>query len=178
MTRPVLLGGRSALRTSSLPVWLLLVWLPVLLVALIIMRESTDAFSSAHTSGWLHHLAEAVFGPITADKWERVHFTLRKTGHFVGYGLVGLSWTRAWLLTWMTPLRRRAAWIWRCLGVAMGLFCTLLLASADEIHQTYIPSRTGMIRDAWLDTAGAATLILLAATFWIRRPWQPPLGGA
>lgn len=178
MSRPVLLGGRTGLRTRSLPLWLLLVWLPVVAVILVIARESTDAFSSAHTSGWLRHLFEALFGPITEDRWESVHYDIRKTGHFVGYGLIGLAWTRAWMLTWLTALRRRATWIWRTCGVIMGLCCTMITAAADEIHQTYIPSRTGLATDALLDTAGAITLLLLVGTFWLRRPWQPPLDRA
>jgi len=38
---------------------------------------------------------------------------------------------------------------------------TFLVASADEIHQCYLPNRTGTFTDVLLDCAGAATLLLI-----------------
>jgi VanZ family protein len=35
---------------------------------------------------------------------------------------------------------------------------TIVTASFDEIHQTFIPSRTGRWQDVMLDTVGAAVL--------------------
>ena len=97
---------------------------------------------------------------------------MRKSGHFIWYGLMGLTWLRAWLLTWLAPLRMRGIWVWRRFGLLMALFCTMLVAVLDELHQTYIPSRTGLVSDAWLDTGGAVALMLFMVSFWIRRPWQ------
>ncbi len=154
-----------------------MVWLPVCICLAVIGRESTNSFSSEQTSGPLRHLFEWMFGPVAPERWDIVHHAMRKTGHFMGYGFTGLAWLRAWLLTWLAPLRLRGIWYWRRVGLIMGLFCTIITATADEIHQTYIPSRTGLISDAWLDTAGAATLMLFILSFWIRRPWQnePPV---
>jgi VanZ family protein len=173
----VLFGGRTGLRTRNPILWGLAVWLPVVICLMVILRESTDSFSSAQTNGPLRHLFEWIVGPVSPDRWDDIHHAMRKTGHFIGYGLTGLAWLRAWLLTWLAPLRLRRIWYWRRVGLVMGLFCTMIMAIADEIHQTYIPSRTGLMSDAWLDTAGAATLMLFMVTFWIRRPWQnePPV---
>lgn len=177
MTRPVLFGGRTGLRSQNPVTWCLMVWLPVCICLAVIGRESTNSFSSEQTSGPLRHLFEWMFGPVAPERWDIVHHAMRKTGHFMGYGFTGLAWLRAWLLTWLAPLRLRGIWYWRRVGLIMGLFCTIITATADEIHQTYIPSRTGLISDAWLDTAGAATLMLFILSFWIRRPWQnePPV---
>ena len=172
MRRPVLLGGRTGLRTRSQAAWLIRVWLPVLICLAIIGRESTDSFSSEQTSGPLRHLFEWIFGPVAPARWDVVHHAMRKSGHFIFYGLTGLAWLRAWLLTWLAPLRLRGLWYWRRIGLLMGWFCTMITATADEIHQTYIPSRTGLISDAWLDSAGAAALMLFVVLLWIRRPWQ------
>ena len=173
MTRPVLFGGRSGVRAQSAAAWLIRVWLPVVICLAVIGRESTNSFSSAQTSGPLRHLFEWIFGPVAPERWDVVHHIMRKTGHFLGYGTTGLAWLRAWLLTWLAPLRLRGIWTWRRAGLLMGLSCTMITAIADEIHQTYIPSRTGMISDAWLDTAGAASMMLFfVVAFWIRRPWQ------
>lgn len=169
MSRPVLLGGITGPQTRSALVWYARTWLPVVICIVAILCESTDTFSSAHTRGWLRHLAEALFGPIRQISWDHANFAVRKTGHFLGYGLMGLAWLRAWLLTWLHLLHRRGALLWRSCSVAMALFSTLLCATSDEIHQTYIPSRTGLVSDAWLDTSGATVLILLMVlSFWRR----------
>ncbi len=172
MSRPVLLGGRTGLRTSSRGVWLLLVWLPVLICLGVVMRESTNSFSSEQTNGPLRHLFEWIVGPVPAYRWDEIHHAMRKTGHFLGYGFMGLSWLRAWLLTWFAPLRLRSIWLWCRVSFGMALCCTMIIAGADEIHQTYIPSRTGLFSDACLDTAGALTLMSLMLLFWIRMPWK------
>ena len=38
------------------------------------------------------------------------------------------------------------------------MLVTVVTAAADEIHQTFIPSRTGAWQDVVLDTCGAAVL--------------------
>ncbi len=172
MTRPVLFGGRTGVRAGGTAGWLIRVWLPVLICLLVILRESTNSFSSEQTSGPLRHLFEWIFGPVAPERWKVVHHIMRKSGHFIWYGLMGLTWLRAWLLTWLAPLRMRGIWVWRRFGLLMALFCTMLVAVLDELHQTYIPSRTGLVSDAWLDTAGAVALMLFMVSFWIRRPWQ------
>jgi VanZ family protein len=45
---------------------------------------------------------------------------------------------------------------------------TLSVAALDEWHQTFIPSRTGTVRDVGLDSvAGVAFLVI--AYWWLRR---------
>ncbi len=167
MSRPILLGGLNGPRTRSTATWAMLTWIPVAVCLVTVACESTDTFSSAHTAGWLRHLAEALLGPIHQISWDKANFAVRKTGHFVGHGLMGLAWLRAWLVTWYPLLRRRGIRIWRAYAITMALCCTLFCATLDEVHQTFIPSRTGLVTDAWLDTSGAAVLILLTAVlFW------------
>ena len=42
----------------------------------------------------------------------------------------------------------------------IAVAATILVASADEFHQTFLPNRTGSLSDVLLDTAGALTLQL------------------
>jgi len=50
-------------------------------------------------------------------------------------------------------LRRR-----RALGAIVSTF---LLASADEFHQTFVPSRTGAFHDVVIDTVGGLFALVL-----------------
>jgi VanZ family protein len=45
---------------------------------------------------------------------------------------------------------------------------TALVASLDEWHQTYIPSRTGTLHDVFLDSFAALTMQVVIAWFLLR----------
>ncbi len=47
---------------------------------------------------------QAIFGTVGDANWEIIHHLIRKSGHFIGYGLLGLAWLRAWWMTCRTPV--------------------------------------------------------------------------
>ncbi len=151
----------------DLPSWrrFLFIWTPALLGIVVIAIESTATFSAANTSSWLRPIAEAIFGRLTDPTWELAHHLLRKTGHFLGYGTLCVLFLRAWLLTLAatTRLTERA---WRLSAWARAILSTAFIASCDEIHQSFLPSRTGMFSDVVLDTIGATLVsgLVLAIT--------------
>jgi VanZ family protein len=151
------IGRHRKRRHRSRAARLFWAWLPAMIGVCVIMTESTEAFSSAHTSGPLHLLWEALFGPLPAERWEQIHHIIRKTGHFVGYGTLSLLFYYAWHRT-SEILHRRT---FRIENVVYALACTLVVASADEYHQTFLPGRTGRPQDVLLDMIGACTLQLL-----------------
>ncbi len=134
-------------------------WLPVLFCVLVIATESTVYFGADHTSGPLQQFCEWLLGRrIDGATWDRVHFLIRKSGHFTGYGILSAAWFRAF---WMT-LRRRAGdfWSrWKLHGLAMA--GTFLIASSDEFHQSFLPNRTSSFHDVLLDCLGGFVVQLL-----------------
>ena len=128
------------------------VWLPVAVGVAVIALESTEFMGADHTSGPLRWLWQSLFGAISDDSWEDVHHLIRKSGHFVGYGFIGLAWLRAW---WMTMPQSRFF-----TDTFLGLLGTAMVASCDELHQSYLPNRTGTPWDVLLDSFGALTLQL------------------
>ena len=140
--------------------WWFNVWTPVVLAIAVICAESTNTFSSQNTSSWLRPIAQRFFGAISDSAWDQFHHLLRKTGHFVGYGTVGFTFLRGWLHT----LARRGFGTlraWRLEASILAIFSTAVVASGDEFHQSFLPSRTGTPVDVLLDTAGATALCLL-----------------
>ena len=166
--RPVLMGGR-AVSWKSPVLGGVSVWLPVVVMLALIARESTPMFAAEHTTGILRSMWQAMFGPVSDQSWATVHYYMRKSGHFMGYGLLGLTWLRAWLLTWMPLLRLKSAAYYRGMCVVMAVLCTMAVASVDELHQTYLPDRTGLMSDVLLDTMGAAVLMAMVSLSWIGR---------
>ena len=142
-------------------------WWPVVVAILVIAVESTEAFGADHTSGPLRAAYQAIFGAVTDARWEVVHHHIRKTGHFVGYGIMGLAWLRAW---WMTLPHARFR-----VDAALALLGTALVASADEYHQSFLPNRTSSPWDVLLDCSGAIVLQLVVYLFMrIVRPKHAP----
>ena len=133
------------------------VWLPVVVGIAVIILESTEWFGSNHTSRPLRRIFEALFGNISNPRWETIHHYIRKSGHFLGYGFIGLAWLRAWWLT--LPHSRFLP------DALLALLGTALVASCDEWHQTFLPNRTGTPWDVLLDCTGAITLQLLVYIF-------------
>jgi VanZ family protein len=132
-------------------------WIAAILWLIVIAIESTDWLSAHHTSQILYPLLHFLFG-LDPDRFETWHFFIRKGDHVFGYGLLSILLFRAWRET--LPEKTGARWTWRWAGIAV--FGTALVASLDEWHQSYIPSRTGTVHDVILDTcAGIAAQILL-----------------
>jgi len=113
---------------------------------------------SAHnTSRILYPILHFLFG-MDLPHFEHWHFFIRKGGHVVGYAILSILLFRAWRAT--LPAMNNAKWTLRWTTIA--IFGTALVASLDEWHQSYIPSRTGKWQDVVLDTcAGVAAQIIL-----------------
>ncbi len=130
---------------------------------LIFSMSNDNATDSAATSGGFTKTFLSVFYPVfkcfSAEHQQEIlqassHF-VRKSAHFFLYFVLsGLSFG---MLTAYTGKSRRFR-----AGIAVG-FCALY-AISDEIHQIFIPGRSGEVKDVLLDTFAAgvmAGLILL-----------------
>jgi VanZ family protein len=149
--------------------WWFSTWIPVVIAIAIICTESTSTFSSENTSSWLRPIVERWFGVFQDSTWDLFHHYLRKSGHFIGYGMVCLTFLRAWLRT-LARRGRSTLLSWRLESSILAIFSTAIVASCDEFHQTFLPSRTGTPVDVLLDTAGATALCLLVWLIcWRRR---------
>ncbi len=138
-------------------------WLPVVIGIVVIAIESTTYLGSDYTSGPLRRIYETLFGVVSDARWETIHHAIRKSGHFIGYGLLGLAWLRAW---WMTLPRARYL-----VDVLLALLGTALIACTDEFHQSFLPNRTSSVRDVLLDCSGA--LVMTCMAYWILRRKAP-----
>jgi len=148
-------------------------WWPSLVWLGIIRLESTDTASFDNTLGWLHTVLVFLFPHISGGLVWQLNEVLRKTGHFMGYGVLSVLVFFALRYTnrdQLSPLLRRR-WgtclhdLWRMEWVLLGVSVTVITAALDEIHQTFIPSRSGRWQDVVLDTCGAAVLQVMVYFF-------------
>ena len=144
---------------------LLKTWAAALLWMTLIAIESTDTFSAEHTGRFLYPLLHFLMG-LDPAAFEVVHHYIRKCGHFVGYFTLSFFLFRAWRATLRLPWAPRWAMRW----ATIAFFMSALVASLDEWHQTFIPSRTGAISDVMLDSFAALTAQVLIFFFLTWRP--------
>lgn len=127
-------------------------WLPSLIWATLILIFSGEAGSSGTTTALLQTLLPAGISPETFDL---IHLLVRKSGHLLAYGLLGVLNVRA--------LQGRAL-----LAITLAAAVSIL----DEWHQSYVPLRTGTPIDVMIDIAGSA--LAVAAWCQFARKAPPP----
>jgi VanZ family protein len=146
-------------------------WAAALLWVTLIAIESTPWLSSQNTGHALYQLLASVFGPMDSSLVTLVNTALRETGHVTGYGVL------SWLLfrAWRASFRSSGVAAWAFTWSVAAFLLTAGVASLDEFHQTFLPSRTGSIHDVYLDSAAAlAVQILLFVFLRKRRPGRVP----
>ncbi|HEV2401982.1 MAG TPA: VanZ family protein [Candidatus Sulfotelmatobacter sp.] len=132
-------------------------WTALILWLIVIAIESTTYLSSQNTSRFLYPVLHFLFG-IDWASFEPWHAFLRKCGHVFGYGLLSILFFRAWRETLPSPDGSK----WSPRWTIIAILGTAIVASLDEWHQSYIPTRTGAVHDVILDTcAGIAAQLAL-----------------
>ena len=129
-------------------------------MGLIFAFSAQDASGSSQLSGQTAFHAAFWFWPgfsgLSAESqavWvESVQFLVRKAAHFFVYTVLGI------LLYWdfipsCGSVRKKVGWVWAA-GTAYAV--------SDEIHQLFVPGRSGQVRDVLLDSVGVAAGILLS----------------
>ena len=128
-------------------------WLPPLLWTCVIFLASSDALSAANSGPWLQTLVTTILGhALSAHQFDVLHFALRKASHLTEYAILGALLFRA---------LRADGQRWNVRWSAAAVAIAAAVAGVDELHQTFVPSRTGAFSDVLLDTAGATLAQIL-----------------
>ncbi len=81
-----------------------------------------------------------------------VDFAFFKSIHIVEYAVLTFLFFRAYALTFTRWNGRKI--------VIFAAISSLLYALSDEIHQTFIPTRTGQLRDVFIDLIGISIVVM------------------
>jgi VanZ family protein len=138
-------------------------WLPAIIWASLILMASTDAFSAAHTRSILESFFHWLFPSWTPYSVYKAHLVVRKCAHFFEYAVLAIFVMRGFAEDQTQgpstrPPRRRASL--RMTMVRVVLLCAMV-ATVDEVHQHFVPSRTSSPYDVLLDTTGSTCAMLL-----------------
>lgn len=139
-------------------------WGPVILWAAFIFASSTDAYSASNTSIFFRPLALWMFPGASPKLVEGAHRFARKLGHFNDYFVL------SYLLMRALRGEKRGAWKWR--WAVCTLFTVWIYALADEFHQSFVPSRTPLLSDVWLDCFGGSCSVFFRYVQSKSRTWS------
>jgi VanZ family protein len=119
----------------------------------IIFAGSSDLMSAEHTSRVIAPLLHWFFPTISPITVLRVEFFLRKAAHVSEYAVLAVLLYRAFV---HTVFQSR-----RALSAGLVLLSCAAYAASDELHQSFVPSRTASLRDVMIDVCGATLAVLL-----------------
>lgn len=127
------------------------------------LSAATATESSATSSGVIEFLAKifiADFDEFSVSEQESIieslQFIVRKAAHFTLYGVLGILAFLSVVTYTTVPFLLRT--------IISAAFC-LLYAISDEIHQIFVPGRSGEMRDVCIDFAGSMLAILVLLLF-------------
>ena len=130
---------------------------PLILWMAFIAFASSVEFSAENTSKIIRPLLLWFFPNLSVERLAVAHFLTRKAAHFTEYAVLALLARRAFI-TSCNPLIHR---YWFQLGLLLVVFYALL----DELHQSFVASRTASIYDSAIDVAGGLAVLLIFRFF-------------
>lgn len=133
------------------------------LMVMIFLFSSQPAYESDQSSGLIVSLIQkfvfphfSEYDPAKQAQIEHgISFIVRKTAHLTEYALLGIA-LRMHVSAWEAHRQRKAPLI---LPYLIGS----LYAASDEIHQMFVPGRSGELRDVLLDSLGVFLGVLLVS---------------
>ena len=160
--------GNNGKRKLRRTIWKILSVAAVILWAVVIFRfSSQQGTKSSGVSGKICYAIATEYNNLSHKDLSEtqiktiadgIQFPVRKAAHMSEYALLALLVFNMLCALGMADGRKR---------YVFSLLLVAAYAASDEIHQLFIPGRSGQFRDVLIDTAGG--LIMLYLIWLIRR---------
>lgn len=110
----------------------------------IFMLTASQVFTGEHSKNNIQQMIG-----MTEENAYLTNAIVRKSAHILIFGFLGILFYKVF--------RKYSIWY--------AWFCTVLIAALDEWHQSFVPGRSALIQDVWLDSL-AAFLFLISIAFF------------
>ena len=131
---------------------------PLILWIGVILYFSTRNASMSNTSRFIRPILEFLFPNATESTLIIYHAYIRKFAHFAEYAGLAFFAARAF---WDSSVRfLQNYWYLAAFGLV------LLIASTDELNQSFDTTRTGSVYDVLIDCVGGISMILALKLFF------------
>lgn len=131
----------------------ILIYAPLFLWIGVIFFLSSGEASMSETSRFIRPFLEFLFPDASEETLRIYHGWIRKFAHLFEYAVLAFLAVRAFSGSTVKVLREHT--------YLAALALVLLIAAADEIIQTFDPSRTGSVADVVIDLAGGLAVIVV-----------------
>lgn len=130
-------------------------WIPVLFWMIFIFWMSTGTFSEKNSASTVESVLRFLIPAILPEMVDIMQWALRKLGHVAEYFVLGCLLFRAF---------RGASKESRIPRWAFSSFLVLVFyAASDELHQSFVPTRTASVYDVGIDILGGIIALVLSA---------------
>jgi VanZ family protein len=126
---------------------------PLIFWIIVIFVASSNTGSMSNTSRIIRPLLEFLFPNISEIQLTAIHGYTRKAAHLTFYFILGALAARAFSSSLKDSLRQN--WLAISFALVVGV------ASLDETNQSFLASRTGSIRDVFIDVCGGSFAFLI-----------------
>jgi VanZ family protein len=127
-----------------------LIWMGV------IFFFSTKTWGGAQTQSWLERLLTLYLPPVrellTASDLGELNHIIRKLAHFTEYAIL----TTLGYWGWVKGMGRSPS-----TALRITLLVSIVFAISDEFHQRFVPGRTSLVTDVFVDCFGATVAALI-----------------
>ncbi len=137
-------------------------WATTLAWTVTIYSLSTETFGVSLTGWLLSEILDILNLEVSAGTFRVMHHVMRKAAHVTEYGIYAL------LLYGSMGGGRDFRWRWRRAALCAAIAGAFSLT--DELHQAFVPGRTGSLVDSALDAGGA--LLAMAGVYVAHRVIQ------
>ena len=138
---------------------------PLVLWIGVIFYLSSDQGSMSQTSRIIGPLLHWLFPTASEETILNYHFYIRKAAHVTEYGILAVFSFRAISLSGNS--------LWSKYRYLIPLILAAIIASIDEINQSFEPSRASSPYDVLLDISGAvAALVVMGVLLRLRREFR------
>ena len=115
------------------------------MIAIFLFSSDKEAETTKKSSYIVNIIQLITKKDYSSSELDTITFIVRKVAHFTIYFLLGFL---------LINLFREYCYIDKRIFLILILLC-MLYACSDEIHQLFVPGRSGEIRDVFIDTIGS-----------------------
>ena len=138
---------------------ILLILIILMMIIIFLFSDSNGEESTKHSMGLIGKtigfIAEVINPDISEDEkiilYEKYHLPVRKLAHISEYFILCLL-VCMFLCTYNISYKK--------IIVYSFIFC-FLYACSDEVHQLYVPGRSGNIKDVFIDSIGISFVLVV-----------------
>lgn len=144
---------------------LLLIFQMIFIFAMSSFGSDSSNAQSSQVIQILHQVFPSLSSHISGLDASALAFIVRKTAHFTEYAILGILF---YFFYRQTLPQKNGLQLF-----VLAILSSFLYACTDEIHQLFVPGRSGQFTDVLVDTLGASFgCMVLALSNYLRRVLQ------